>query len=320
MNFKLIQFDNLLKEIKEENALEENLSKIIRDIVIEFEYQSLGVFLKNVQNDQFRLKINRHLTHRFEKNAIYTSDDDIVKKLYNLQPLEFRNPETFKFEKSYSHLIVAPLSFKERLLGFIFIDRKEGLYEEEDITKLCMFASIISLIVKIFHQQHELEQMTEIDKITNVLSYRAFIKNGERVFSQVKRYKRDLTLAVFKISNYTKLLRIYGKNNINQLYQNIADIMKSYSRQSDIIGKTNNDAFTILMPETNIEKVKKPISRISQRIKELPQIMDIKFGWGLVSISDSANNIVELHEKAEKAVFEALRLHKEFVRYADIMK
>ena len=46
MDFKLGKFEKLLNELKEKKNLEENLSKIIRCMELEFDFQSLGIFLE----------------------------------------------------------------------------------------------------------------------------------------------------------------------------------------------------------------------------------------------------------------------------------
>jgi len=83
MPFKIIKFDKLLNEIKKTHPLEENLSKIIRDIEMEFDFQSLGLFLYDPNFKGYRLKIGRNLSHHYEKSTTFKEDDELIKNLKN---------------------------------------------------------------------------------------------------------------------------------------------------------------------------------------------------------------------------------------------
>ena len=133
MTFKLLKFDALLNELLQNHPLEENLSKIIRDIEDEFEFLTLGIFLKVSKSETFRLKIGRNLSHNFAKNTIFTESDPIITELMNFKLLDIHHPGRFKFEKNYSHLLVVPLNYKEHLLGFFFIDKKKDVFDRRKI-------------------------------------------------------------------------------------------------------------------------------------------------------------------------------------------
>jgi len=311
MDFKLIKFDELLNELKHNQPLEENLSKIIRDIETEFDFQSLGIYLKIPSENSFRMKISRNVSHTFTKNHVLNFENDLIKELHKFQLLEYREDKKFKFEKDYSHLLVMPIYFKKELLGFIFMDKKEGVFSTREISKLQMFASIISLIIKIFVQQNEIEQLTEFDEVTGVYSHRAFLARAEHLFSQVIRYHRDLTMVILKIDNYANLIRLYGNEKTDNLLKNISDILKSDLRTSDIIGRIYRDTFAILLPESSPHQVITAIKRVNTHVLSLPEMSHQKIGWGISGKHDKIADIQEFLQITEEAAFESARSMKE---------
>ncbi|OQX70879.1 MAG: hypothetical protein B6D62_03300 [Candidatus Cloacimonas sp. 4484_275] len=307
MEFKLIKFDKLLNELKHNRPLEENLSKIIRDIEIEFDFQSLGIYLKIPSENVFRLKISRNISYTFTKTHIFSHNDELIKELHKFRLLDYKENKKFKFEKDYAHLLIMPIYFKKELLGFIFMDKKEGFFSDKEISKLRMFASIISLIIKIFVQQNEIEQLTENDEVTGLYTHRAFLARAEYLFSQVIRYHRDLTMVILKIDNYPNLIRLYGNEKTDTLMKKIADILKDDLRYTDIIGRIYTDTFAILMPESPPAKVISAIKRLNTHIMSLPEMKHNKIGWGISGRHDKISDIQEFLHITEEAAFESTR-------------
>ncbi len=307
MTFKLLKFDALLNELLQKRPLEENLSKIIRDIEDEFEFLTLGIFLKVPKSETYRLKIGRNLSHNFAKNTIFTESNPIIKELMNFKLIDIHHPGKYKFEKNYSHLLVIPLNYKEHLLGFFFIDKKNGVFESEEMTKVCTYASIISIVVQIFRQNEEIEQHSGLYEIARVYSYKPFLNRAEIIFSMMARYKRELSAAVMKIDNFENIIRTIGEHETTDLMKKIAYIIKNDLRETDLIGKLHNDTFGILMPETSEKNCLNTINRVNVKIMDLPIIKVCKIRWGIVFKNDNIKKIDQLLKFAEKAAFDSTR-------------
>ena len=305
MTFKLIKFDKLLNELNQKKPLEENLSKIIRDIEAEFNFQSLGIFLKVQKTGVYRLKIGRNLSHSFAKNTKYTKEDSLIKELVEL--LNLKSSAKYKFEKDYFHLIIVPLNFKDQILGFLFIDKESNFFDSEEITKIRMYASIISMVVQIFMQNEEIEQHKGLYENTRIYSYKPFISRAEVIFSMMKRYKRCLTVAVMKIDNLKDIVRTIGEHETHDLMKQIAYIIKNDLRETDIIGKTHQDAFLIIMPETSEKNGLVSITRINNKIADLPIMKVCNTGWGIASSNEKIKTIEELIKITENAAYDSTR-------------
>lgn len=306
MDFKLIKFDELLNELKHKQPLEENLSKIIRDIEDEFEFQSLGIFLKTSRNT-FRLKISRNISHTYAKQKSFTYDDQLIRELNKFKLLDIQDKNKYKFEKDFIHLLIMPIYFKNDLLGFIFMDKMLAYFSEAESSKLRMFASIISLVIKIFVQQNEIEQLVELDEITEVYSHKSFMGRADYMLSQVNRYNRDLTMVILKIDNYSQIVRTIGKEKAEHLLKEIADILKNDLRSTDIIGKIYRDTFAVLMPESPATNVITAIQRLNKHISALPEMHGNNVGWGIAGKEEKLDNIEDFLKITEEAAFESTR-------------
>ncbi len=303
----LTDFENMLNELKEKKYLEENLSKIVRNIKNEIEFQSLGIFLKILKSNNFRLKISRNISHAFKKNAILSDDEPLIKELSRFKILKINPGGKYKFEKDFVHLLIVPLYNNKVLLGFIFIDRLSSKFTESEIVKFSIYSSILSLGVSLANQRDEIEHLVKIDEITRLYNYKSFYEYASFLLSLMNRYKRDLTMAVFKINDFEDILRTFGKDIINETGREIGLILKNNLHESDISGKIFKDTFAIAMPETSVENCVKVVKRINYLIKDIPHLKNLKIGWGISHNKDFSKSVEELLNFAEQAAFESIR-------------
>ena len=315
MEFNLLSFDDMLHNLLKKKELEEHLSYIIRKIEDEFDFQSLGIYLKVPNSEIFRMKISRNISHTFVKNTIFSNGDPMIEEIMNYKLLDIRSPGRYQFEKDYSHLLIHPLKQHDKLLGFMFIDKSNEEFESEEMTKMKLFASTISLIVQLYLQNNEIEQHRELYESANIYSYRAFLEKSDIIFSIMKRYNRNLTIAIIKIENCDNILRTIGEQETNDLLTQIAYAIKNDLRETDVVGKIHKDTFAILMPETSRKNGIITINRINNKVMKLTKINICKLGWGIASKDDKTKNIGKLIKFAEHAANDFHRKERKIIIY-----
>lgn len=303
---ELIQFDKLLKDMQSRNSLEEKLSKTIRDITSEFSFQSLGLYLKVPKSDIYRLKISRNISHTFSKNTIFTKGDPMIEEIAKLETLNLLSPGRFIMEHDYENLVLLPIHHNEDLLGFFFIDNANNSFNSKEITQLNLYASVISFVVCTM----QLEAQIDIRKKTHteavVLPYKSFMTKAKTIFSLMERYKRYITIAVARISNFEEVVRTIGENEMNDLMKQIANIFVSNFRDTDTIGKIHKDTFAILMPETSNKSSLIALERVKKKIDAIPISKIGKIGFGVANRSDQITNTKDLIKLAKEASDKAI--------------
>ena len=307
MKFRLIQFNELMQDLIKEKPLEESLSQIVRTIEEEFNFNSLGIFLKVPGSEIFRLKIGRSLSHTFSKSTIFTEGDPLIVDLSNKQLIDLRTPATYSFEHEYSHLIISPLNFYNKLLGFVFLDRSNGFYESEELTKLHLFSSFIAMIVFIDAQSNDLARHKIEKQQVPIYDHAEFLDRAKTVFAMMMRYKRYMTIAVFKIESYRNLTRIYGEKKTRKYVVGIENIFIDNLRETDFIGRLEKDTIVLLMPETPQKNAMISIDRLNSMISELHTLKFIKTGWGISNMSDEIETFEEMLKVTTEAADESAR-------------
>jgi len=311
VEFDLLIFNEMLSNLTKKFEMEEHLSFLIRNIEQEFTFQSLGIFLKVPNSDIFRMKISRNVSHTFVKNSIFTEADPMIQELMSFKMLDIQSPGRYVFEKEYSHLLLLPLCHYDKLLGFIFIDKKDEFFQSEEMIKMRIYASVLSLIVQLDMQSKEIEQHREIYESANIYSHRAFVEKSEAIYSMMQRYNRYITIAVIKIDNYDKILRKIGKHEAVDLLKQITYLIKSDLRETDIIGKIHEDTFAILMPETSSKNGFITVNRVNEKLNKLPMMKVCKAGWGIATKDDKTQKAEDLVVYAEHAANDSNRKDEE---------
>ncbi|MFC1887585.1 GGDEF domain-containing protein [Candidatus Cloacimonadota bacterium] len=301
------EFNVLFDELQQNKNVEENLSKIIRFLKEQFSFQSLGIFLKIPESKKYRLKISRNISHSYAKNTIFDDEDKIIKNLKGFKCLDFKDREGFKFEKDFSHLYVCPLHNNRNFHGFIFIDRAEGVFSEDDILKIKLLSKIVSIVVDLDLLRDQLNHTRNLDEITGFLNYSAFYEKGEEMFVQMKRYNRPMSIIVLKIDDYEKIVRTIGKEGCDSMIRSVTKSIKENIRGTDILGKLYRDVYAMVMPETDVHKALTVVKRMDELITRLPPMDNSNIGWGLMGQDDRISNLDDLISKAREAALESCR-------------
>jgi len=305
MKFKLIRFDELMRELQVNETLEESLSKIVRDIETEFEFQSMGIFVKNPQTGKYRLKIGRNISHAYMKSIFFTNEDELICKLYAKEMLEISHPQEFKFEKDFSQLLIQPVFYRNKLLAFIFIDREEDAFTQDDKIKIDIFGSITSLVLKIFEQEKLIEDMQIFDPITQLYSAKAFLHRGQELLDHMKRYNRNLSIALMKVDKFNDLVTLVGKQKAEQILKEITKIIRDNVRSTEILGILTDSSIISVFPETSSDNVYKVVNRLHTLISEIPELKEWKTFWGISELNGKIKSIEEMLKQTEEAVYDA---------------
>ncbi len=313
MNLKITKFDELMRNLLTTANLEKSLSLIIRDITQEFEFQSLGIYTFDDQND-VHLQISRNLSHSFRKSRSFQPDAFFMKKLNLMQVFDLDQPDMIKFEYDYKHLIVTPLQFDNTLLGFMFIDKDDGHFDLDEMYKFEMFGGLVSLIIHIQNQKYKIEKLSQIDENTGLYTMKAFIERAQLIFSRSVRYGRSITLIILQISEYKKMIRTNGKDETKKVISKIANILKTRLRSFELIGYRYPDTFAVLLNETEKEHSMHIVRRLTQDILDIsPTLKKSFFSWGISSGIENCDCMETLLNNTETAAFEASRKEKHIV-------
>lgn len=114
--------------------------------------------------------------------------------------------------------------------------------------------------------EHELHSLSVYDSVTGVYNRQAFLESGVIELKRATRYKRQLSLMVFKLDFFHSLED--NRNFTDEILKDVISICRKSIHESDIIGRLSDIEFGILLPETPIENALFLADQLRHKIQE----------------------------------------------------
>jgi|LSQX01.3.fsa_nt_gb diguanylate cyclase (GGDEF)-like protein len=152
-----------------------------------------------------------------------------------------------------------------------------------------------------------LESITLYDLLTDVYSRRYFFELLKGEISKAQRKEYMFSVIMFDIDHFKKVNDTYGHDKGDYVLKTIADIVKSSIRKADALSRIGGEEFTILLPDTNIDKA----TALAERVRR--SVEDYKFdvvGRATISLGVTEFKADDSSDTLFKRVDEAMYLAK----------
>jgi len=114
----------------------------------------------------------------------------------------------------------------------------------------------------------KLEAMATIDSLTSLYNRRYFDLRLIEETSRTDRDKQELSLMMIDFDNFKHFNDSYGHQTGDKLLQDVAAIIKSSLRRSDMVFRYGGDEFAALVPGCNINKAEQIAKKFVTEVSE----------------------------------------------------
>ena len=143
----------------------------------------------------------------------------------------------------------------------------------------------------------QIKQQWEKDSKTGLLQSEAFQKQLE-----IEVKKSEFILAIFDIDHFKQINDTYGHTKADEVLQQIGNIIKKSTRNSDLSGRFGGDEFVLALKSVNLEIGELLLQRLKNNIQENVKIDDRKINCTIsIGCAEYDPNL----EKADKALYES---------------
>ncbi len=111
----------------------------------------------------------------------------------------------------------------------------------------------------------KLKEMASTDFLTGLYNRRYFMHLGEREFSIYQRSGRKLSVLMFDLDNFKMINDIHGHSTGDKALKHFAQICRENLRSQDIAGRLGGEEFSVILPDTDLEKAFLAAERIRLR-------------------------------------------------------
>ncbi|MBN1798603.1 MAG: GGDEF domain-containing protein [Spirochaetales bacterium] len=210
----------------------------------------------------------------FSSHSGLMTFDQFAKTIANpklSEPLNPLNPE-----------LVMPLMGLGGMYGFIVFGRKiiDEVYSEQELEYIdwIMKCASVSLQTNIYYQR------AIIDSKTQLYTHHFFIKRLQEELSRISRYKEDLALLMFDIDHFKELNDSFGHLAGDRVLFDVAEILKTNIRKSDVAARFGGEEFVVLLISCNKDYAYMIAERIRSRIED----MDFEYLGAKIKVTISA--------------------------------
>ena len=132
-----------------------------------------------------------------------------------------------------------------------------------------LIAELDGLRRRVAELEAERARAGAVDELTGVLSAKAFRSRVVDEVSRTRRSQRPLTVAVLTVDDYADVEATHGFSAADQLLTRAAKALVQNLRQHDLVGRTGNHEFAILLPETTAPEAEPAMERILSTLEGL---------------------------------------------------
>ncbi len=162
-----------------------------------------------------------------------------------------------------------------------------------------------------------LEALSITDELTGLYNRRFFFDKLNKSIYDSNRYHHPVTLFMFDVDSFKSINDTYGHQAGDKVLCNIAEVLKTKTRKTDIIGRFGGDEFLVMFNKTDLETAQKILNKLLTFIKNI--IIDksketIKISGGLFQYVYGLN-IDDFIARTDGLLYKAKKSGKNKIEY-----
>lgn len=207
--------------------------------------------------------------------------------------------------RNYSELLVA---------ANIELGRINLSYEQMNRELITAKRRAEDLAEQLAEANRKLEDMANLDGLTQIFNRRVFQNLITREFYRCNRYGHTLSCIMIDLDYFKEINDTQGHMVGDQVLREIAGLLQDNLRQSDFLARYGGDEFVVISPYTDeksanqiAEKLRKAVENHVFKIESRSIHSTISLGVSTFSENSAITNEQELIESADQSLYEAKR-------------
>jgi diguanylate cyclase (GGDEF)-like protein len=166
----------------------------------------------------------------------------------------------------YLQMATISLALIPMIIVLLTLGRPEAMWV--GVAACCMYISCMItsvLLQKSFNGNLELaydlevakkhaESLASTDSLTGLNTRRAFFDKAESLFAYCKRNNQPISALMLDVDHFKKINDSFGHAAGDIALRNLAQLLKSNLRESDLSCRFGGEEFAVLLPNTNVEE------------------------------------------------------------------
>ncbi len=222
-----------------------------------------------------------------------------------------KNPFNSLFE-TYSYVLFPLVSEKENIGLIGLCRRKEKIFGIDELKIISLMSFQLGHILANIKLISQIKNISIRDALTGLYNRQYFNELLHYEYMRAKRYNLPLSLVMLDIDYFKSINDTFGHLIGDRVLQEIARLIKSSVRKTDIVVRFGGEEFAIILLNTSIRKAVYIAERLRKKIKRNTILIDknnlninLTISAGISGIREDISSEKEIVDEADKALLKA---------------
>jgi two-component system, cell cycle response regulator len=163
---------------------------------------------------------------------------------------------------------------------------------------------------RLLEGEEQLRHLATTDPLTGCYNRRRFLEYASEEAYRVRRYGRNLSLAIMDLDNFKQVNDRYGHPAGDAVLMMLARVSLETLRESDVFARFGGDEFVVVMPESDSAVAVDVAERIRVRVgaEEVTMGQDrftVSLSIGVATMASENDGVEDLLKRADAALYRA---------------
>lgn len=322
---QLSALNDLSKSLGSSLKLDDMLNTIAEHMKQIIDYQSFIIFFVKKDSNEMELVPKRVISPYVElfKNITIKMSEGVLgwvisqkKPLFLEDTRESRLPNVVEYERS---AIIVPMVVENAVMGAFYVGAAQPhFYTEDSIELVSTVTNQTAMAIKNAELYEQTLSMAITDGLTGLYTHRYF---QERIIEACKEYERTMksfSLVMIDTDHFKKYNDTLGHPEGDKILKEISALIKSYTRDSDLVCRYGGDEFAVILKESDKENSIRTAERIREAFQYRFHTYPVKItsSIGVANFPEDATNKIDLVAAADAALYRSKDGGRNKVNYA----
>ncbi|QZA81450.1 histidine kinase N-terminal 7TM domain-containing protein [Deefgea piscis] len=235
------------------------------------------------------------------------SFDNLLPTLWDrLLPVEFE----LQLGDAYFDLRSVTIYYLQQPIGLLLVLRNITHHKHNQLALQQALISLEAQLESNAQLQQQLHQAAILDPLTNLHNRRFLDEVTPNLLSHSTQQQQTISLVMIDLDHFKTINDHYGHSAGDEVLRHMAQLLRRYSRQTDLLFRLGGEEFLVIFPDTSATQALRLTEVWREQLLAQPALvhgtpMPVTFSAGIVEVAYASNTFDTAIAYADMALYRA---------------